>query len=98
MADIDLVIKIPEEVYQRIKETSVLIHGSRGSNRRFDYILFNAVNTGTPVVDLDCAHRCEYCKYEKSTPSYAEPCESCSIKDLDMTNFIDNFEPKEAEK
>lgn len=50
------------------------------------------------AVVVDCAHRCEYCKYEKLVPSYEEPCESCSIKELDMTTFIDNFEPKEEEK
>ena len=46
MADIELVIKIPEEMYQKIKETNMFISGRR-SGKRFDYILFNAVNTGT---------------------------------------------------
>lgn len=46
MADIELVIKIPEDMYQKIKETSMVISGRR-SGKRFDYILFNAVNTGT---------------------------------------------------
>ena len=48
MADVELVIKIPEEMYQTIKETNVVISGRR-SGRRFDYILFDAVSTGTPL-------------------------------------------------
>ena len=48
MADIELVIKIPEEMYQKIKETSRFISGRR-SGRSFDYILFNAVNNGIPL-------------------------------------------------
>lgn len=48
MADIELIIKIPEEMYQKIKETNMVI-GGRRSGERFDYILFNAVNTGTPL-------------------------------------------------
>ena len=43
-----IVIDIPEEMYQKIKETSRFISGRR-SGKRFDYILFNAVNTGTPL-------------------------------------------------
>lgn len=48
MADIELIIKIPEEMHQKIKETSRFISGRR-SGKRFDYILFNAVNNGTPL-------------------------------------------------
>ena len=29
MADVELVIKLPEEVYQKIKETSMFISGKR---------------------------------------------------------------------
>ena len=43
-----IVIDIPEEMYQKIKETSMVISGRR-SGKRFDYILFKAVNTGTPL-------------------------------------------------
>lgn len=43
-----IVIDIPEEMYQKIKETSMVISGRR-SGKRFDYILFNAVNIGTPL-------------------------------------------------
>lgn len=43
-----IVIDIPDEMYQGIKETFKVISGSRRSER-FDYILFNAVNTGTPL-------------------------------------------------
>ena len=43
-----IVIDIPEEMYQKIKETSRIISGRR-SGRSFDYILFNAINTGTPL-------------------------------------------------
>lgn len=43
-----IVIDIPDEMYQEIKETFKVISGSR-SSKRFDYILFNAVNTGTPL-------------------------------------------------
>lgn len=49
---------------------------------------------GNNTVVVDCAHICEDCKYQK-LPPYIEPCESCSIKEPDMTTFIDNFEPKE---
>lgn len=35
MADIELVIKIPEETYQKIKETSMVISGRRKGKRRF---------------------------------------------------------------
>lgn len=48
MTDIELVIKIDEEIYQKIKETNMFISGRR-SGRRFDYILFNAVYTGIPL-------------------------------------------------
>lgn len=48
MADMELIIKIPEEMYQKIKQTSRFISGRR-SGKRFDYILFNAVNNGTPL-------------------------------------------------
>ena len=43
-----VVIDIPDQMYQKIKETNMVISGRR-SGRTFDYILFNAVNTGTPL-------------------------------------------------
>ena len=43
-----IVIDIPDQMYQKIKETNMIISGRR-SGERFDYILFNAVNTGTPL-------------------------------------------------
>lgn len=43
-----IVIDIPEEMYQKIKETSMVISGRR-SGRTIDYTLFNAVNKGTPL-------------------------------------------------
>lgn len=43
-----IVIDIPKEMYQTIKETNMVISGRR-SGRRFDYILFNAVSTGIPL-------------------------------------------------
>lgn len=46
--NMQIVIDIPDEMYQGIKETFKVISGSRRSER-FDYILFNAVNTGTPL-------------------------------------------------
>ena len=45
-----IVIDIPEEIYQKIKETNMFI-SDRRSGRRLDYILFNAVNTGIPLSD-----------------------------------------------
>ena len=48
MAEIELVIKIPEEIYQKIKEANMIISGRR-SGKRFDYTLFNAVVAGTPL-------------------------------------------------
>lgn len=47
MADIELVIKIPEEIYKKIKG-AMLICGRR-NNKTFGYILFNAVINGTPI-------------------------------------------------
>ena len=46
--NMQIVIDIPDEMYQKIKETFKVISGSRRSER-FDYILFDAVNTGTPL-------------------------------------------------
>lgn len=43
-----IVIDIPEEMYQKIKETSMFISGRR-SGRTIDYTLFKAVNFGTPL-------------------------------------------------
>ena len=43
-----IVIDIPEEMYQKIKETSMVISGRR-SGRTIDYTLFNAVNEGIPL-------------------------------------------------
>ena len=44
----EVVIKIPDQIYRKIKETSTVIMGRR-NGKRIDYILFNAVNTGTPL-------------------------------------------------
>jgi hypothetical protein len=44
----ELIIDIPEEIYQKIKETNMIISGRR-NGKRFDYILFNAVIKGTPL-------------------------------------------------
>lgn len=46
--NMQIVIDIPEEMYQEIKEIFKVISGSRRSER-FDYILFDAVNAGTPL-------------------------------------------------
>ena len=43
-----IVIDIPEEMYQKIKETSMVISGRR-NGRTIDYTLFNAVNKGIPL-------------------------------------------------
>lgn len=42
----------------------------------------------------NCPNSCEYCKHSK-VPLFKEPCDSCCIKDLNMTDFINNFEPRE---
>ena len=42
-----IVIDIPEDIYQKIKETSMVIKGRNG--KRIDNILFNAVINGTPL-------------------------------------------------
>ena len=41
-----VVIDIPEKMYQKIKNTSML---GRRSSKRFEYFLFNVINTGTPL-------------------------------------------------
>ncbi len=43
-----LVIDIPDEMYQKIKETAMVISGRR-NGKRFDYIFFNAVIKGKPL-------------------------------------------------
>lgn len=43
-----IVIDIPKEMYQTIKETSSVISGRR-SGKRIDYTLFNAVYNGIPL-------------------------------------------------
>lgn len=43
-----IVIDIPEEMYQKIKETNMVISGRR-NGKRIDYTLFNAVNNSTPL-------------------------------------------------
>lgn len=48
MTDINLVIKIPEEMYQAIKESSMYISGRR-NGKTIDHTLFNAVKKGTPL-------------------------------------------------
>ena len=48
MTDIELIIKIPKWLYQKIKENSDSVVARRGS-RRMDYILFNAVNDGVSL-------------------------------------------------
>lgn len=40
-----IIIEIPEEMYQKIKETNMVISGRR-NGKRIDYILFNAVDVG----------------------------------------------------
>lgn len=44
----ELVIKIPKEMYQEIKDTSMIIIGRR-HGKKFDYVLFNAIKNGTPL-------------------------------------------------
>ena len=46
--DIELVIKIPEELYQKIKEMTKSIVGRR-SCKTINYILVNAVANGAPL-------------------------------------------------
>lgn len=46
MGDIEVVIKIPEETYQKIKEVNMILGRGR-SSKRLDCILFDTVNTGT---------------------------------------------------
>ena len=83
MADVELIIKIPEEMYQKIKETSRFISGRR-SGKRFDYILFNAVNNGIPIpkghgrlIDADVLvdgmeDDYEFCEAVNATPTIIE--------------------------
>ena len=43
-----IVIDIQEEIYQKIKETNMVISGRR-NGKCIDYILFNATANGTPL-------------------------------------------------
>lgn len=52
MADIEVVIKIPEETYQKIKEVNMILGKGRSSNR-IDSILFDAVSTGILIDTRD---------------------------------------------
>jgi len=69
--DIELVIKIPEELYQKIKETTTLIT-SRRSCKTIDYILINAIANGTPLPkglgDLDAIRK----EFEEDSMSWEE--------------------------
>lgn len=82
-----LIIDIPEEMYQKIKETNMVISGRR-SGRTFDYILFNAVNIGTPLPkghgrlgDLDALQ---------------EEVSSWGMNDYEPSDFIDAINEAEA--
>lgn len=48
MADIELVIKIPEEMYKKIKETNMVISGRR-SGKSIEYTLINSIISGVPL-------------------------------------------------
>lgn len=39
---------MPKEMYQKIKDMSMVISGRR-NGKRFDYIIFNAIKNGTPL-------------------------------------------------
>lgn len=45
---VELVIKMPKEMYQEIKDTSMVIIGRR-HDKKFDYVLFNSLKNGTPL-------------------------------------------------
>lgn len=49
-----IVIDIPKEMYQKIKETAMVISGRR-NGERIDYILFNAVINGKTLEDYSRA-------------------------------------------
>lgn len=79
-----IVINIPKEMYQKIKETNMVISGRR-SGKRFDYILFNAVNNGIPLpkghgrlIDADVLvdgmeDDYEFCEAVNATPTIIKP-------------------------
>ena len=48
MADIDLVIKIPEEMYEALRKAYVITSGIR-SGKTFMSDIYNAVANGTPL-------------------------------------------------
>lgn len=83
-----IVIDIPDEMYQGIKETFKVISGSRRSER-FDYILFNAVNTGTP---LPKSHGDLIDKSELTTVTEIEPdgseCTYVPYSEIENANVV----------
>lgn len=89
-----ILIEIPEEMYQKIKETNMIISGKR-NGKRIDYILFNAVNNGKPLpeghgrlIDInELIKKLEVWDYKANgIPNYAWKC----IKDAQTIIEEDN--------
>lgn len=94
-----IAIDISEEIVKWINDYFDIIRVLNGEKVG---IIVDAIKNGTPlpkvqersIIFVDCAHRCENCKHV-ILPANVEPCSSCSIQTMDMTDFIDNFEPNE---
>ena len=49
MADIELVIRIPEEMYEALRKTYVITGGQRMNGKTLMSVIYNAVGSGTPI-------------------------------------------------
>lgn len=49
MSDIELVIKIPEEMYEALRKTYVITGGQRMNGKTLMSVIYNAVGSGTPI-------------------------------------------------
>ena len=48
MADIELIVKIPEEYYETLRKTDMIFSGQR-SGKTFVSVIFEAIANGTPL-------------------------------------------------
>ena len=86
----------PQEVISGIGNyiADLVVQKLKAEKEEAEKLGYRVVHMDTDSTKVYCPHSCGYCKHSR-VPRYIEPCRSCSIKDLDMTNVIDNFEPKE---
>ena len=82
MKDIELVIKIPEEMYEALRKTHMIISSGQRSGKTLMSVIYNAVSNGTPLpkghgklVDYEelKSNAREYGAYAETTLSHIKP-------------------------